>query len=168
MSKSSLIASLSLGLIALSARAQDKPAEKPADKPAAPAAGGADTRQKWVVACQADIQKLCAQEAKGGDARPCLASHEKDLTQSCADAFIKPYKIVQLCSDDIKTLCGGSTDGREIAKCFNEKKDKLSPKCRSALTRGSKDYEKQEAKADPAAKSESPAPKKKKASKVTK
>ena len=162
MSKFSLIGSLSLGLIALSASAQDKPA----DKPAAP-----DTRAKWVIACEGDIQKHCMEQAKTGDARPCLAEKEKDLTQTCKDAFIRQYRIVQLCSDDIQKLCGGSSDGREIAKCFNEKKDQLSAKCKSALTRGSRDYEKTEAKTEAAAKTDEkaePAPKKKKASKTTK
>jgi hypothetical protein len=171
VSKLSLIGSLTLGLFAFPAWAQEKPADKPA-APAAPAAPPANA-PKWVVACQEDIQKHCLEAAKKGDARPCLADHEKDLTQGCKDAFIKQYRIVQLCSDDIQKLCGGSADGREIAKCFNEKQDQLSPKCKSALTRGSKAYEKTEAKAETAAKTEAkeeaaPAPKKKKAAKTAK
>jgi hypothetical protein len=166
VSKLSLIGSLSLGLFALSAWAQDKPAEKPADKPAAPAANA----PKWVVACQADIQKHCMDAAKQGDARPCLADHEKDLTQECKDAFIRQYRIVQLCKDDIQNLCGGSGDGKEIAKCFNEKQAQLSPKCKSALTKGSRAYEKTEAKAEAKAEAKpeaAAAPKKKKAAAKT-
>jgi hypothetical protein len=169
----SLIGTLSLGLLALSARAQDKPA--PAPTPPAPgsaAPSAPDTRPRWVVACQGDIQKHCLEQAKTGDARPCLADHEKDLTQACKDAFIRQYKIVQLCKDDIEKLCADSGgDGRAIAKCFNEKQDQLSPKCKSALSKGSREHDKAEAKSEAAAKTEAapeePAPKKKKAAKVT-
>ena len=111
---------------------------------------------------EGDIKKHCLEAAKGGDARPCLAEHEKDLTQGCKDAFIKQYRVLQLCKEDIEKLCGGAADGRTLATCFNDKRDQLSPKCRAALTRGSREHEKAEAKAEaaapPAAKAE-PAPK---------
>ena len=168
MSKHSLIATLALGLMAASAQAQDKPASPAPAGSAAPAAPSADARPKWVVACEGDIKKHCAEvAAKNGDARPCLADHEKDLSQACSDAFIRQYRIVQLCKDDIEKLCGPNAEPRAIAKCFNEKQDQLSPKCRSALTRGSKAHEKEEAKSEAAAKPEE-TPAKKKAAKVTK
>jgi hypothetical protein len=153
--KHSLIATVGLGLFALSARAQDKPA-----------APGADTRPRWVVACEGDIKKHCVEAAKTGDPRSCLADHEKDLTQDCKDAFIKQYRIVQLCREDMEKLCAGIS-GRALGQCLNDKREQLSPKCLSALTRGSREHEKAEAKAE-AAKEEPPAPKKKKAAKTAK
>ena len=169
MSKLSLIATLSLGLVALSARAQDKPAPPAPAGSSAPATPSADARPKWIVACEGDIKKHCADSTKtGGDARPCLADHEKDLTQGCKDAFIRQYRIVQLCREDIEKLCGANAEPRAIAKCFNEKQDQLSPKCRSALTRGSRDHEKAEAKAEGAPAKTEEAPAKKKAARVSK
>jgi hypothetical protein len=172
VSKHSLIATLFVGLVSLSARAQDKPAPTPAPAPpgnTAPAAPSADTRPKWIVACEGDIKKHCAEAAKtGGDTRPCLADHENDLTQGCKDAFIRQYRIVQLCREDIEKLCGANAEPRAIAKCFNEKQDQLSPKCRSALSRGSRAHDKAEAKAEAKPEPAAEAPKKKKAAKTSK
>jgi hypothetical protein len=162
VSKHTLIGTLALGLLAASAQAQDKPAA-----PAAPTAPAAGARPKWVVACEADVKKHCAEAAKtGADVRPCLAEKEKDLSQECQDTFIRQYKIVLLCKDDIDKLCGGASDGKAVAQCFNDKREQLSAKCKSALTRGSKEHEKAEAKPEAAAEPKAeaaPAPKKKKA-----
>jgi hypothetical protein len=147
-----LIGTVSLSLFAVAARAQDKPAEPPPAGGSAPA-GAAETgapRQKWVVACEADIKKLCLEPAKAGDPRPCLAEHEGHLSQACKDSFIKQYEILQLCKGDIDKLCGGATEGRTLAKCFNDKREELSPKCRTALTKGSRAHAKSEAKPEPA------------------
>jgi hypothetical protein len=171
VSKLTLMGTLTLGLLAAgSVRAQDKPAAPPPAGGTAPAAP-AGPRPKWVVACEADVKKHCADMAKtGGDVRPCLADHEKDLSQECQDTFIRQYKIVLLCKDDIDKLCGGATDGRAVAQCFNDKRDQLSAKCKSALTKASKEHDKAEAKTEtkPEAKAETKpeaaaAPRKKKA-----
>jgi hypothetical protein len=168
VSKNTLIGTLALGLLAVSAaRAQDKPAAPPAAGSSAPAAPAAGARPKWVVACEADVKKHCAEVAKtNGDVRPCLAEKEKDLSQECQDTFIRQYKIVLLCKDDIDKLCGGASDGKAVAQCFNDKRDQLSAKCKSALTRASKEHDKEakpEAKAEAKPETEA-APKKKKAS----
>jgi hypothetical protein len=167
VSKRSLIGTLSLALIASTAWAQDKPASSTPPTPSTPPAAAPEApKQKWVVACEGDIKKHCLEAAKAGDPRECLAQHEPDLTQACKDTFIRQYKILLLCKGDIDKLCGGSPDPRELAKCFNEKQSELSPKCKSALTRGSREHEKAEAKAEAAAKTEAapaPAARKKKA-----
>ena len=173
MSKRSLIGTLSLALFAVTAWAQDKPAQPPpaggsAPTPPAAAAPDAPPKPKWVVACEADIKTHCAEAAKAGDPRPCLAEHEADLSQACKDTFIKQYKILQLCKEDIDKLCGGATDGRALGKCFNDKQSELSAKCRTALSKGSREHAKAEAKADAEAKTEAapaPAAKKKPAAK---
>jgi len=100
--------------------------------------------QEWVVACQSDIVKHCTDAAKAGDARPCLAEHEKDLTQTCKDAFIAKYRIVELCKDDIEKLCNNAA-GRALGQCFNDNADKLSKKCKGALVKASKKNAKQKA-----------------------
>ena len=105
-------------------------AEKAPAQPAAPP-------QEWVIACKDDITKHCTEAAKAGDARPCLAEHEKDLTPACADAFIAKYRIVELCKDDIEKLCNNAT-GRALGQCFNDNSDKLSKKCKGALVKATK------------------------------
>ena len=100
--------------------------------------------QEWVIACQGDITKHCAAAAKAGDARPCLAEHEKDLTQTCKDAFIAKYRIVELCKDDIEKLCNNAA-GRALGQCFNDNSDKLSKKCKGALVKATKKNAKEKA-----------------------
>jgi hypothetical protein len=147
MSKIRVLASLSFAFTLLgpvAAGAQDKPTGG-----AAQAAPAADNRPPWIVACEADMKKHCQTEMNAkGDVRPCLKSHEADLSQSCKDVFLSKYKILELCKEDIDKVCGNPADPRELGKCFNDKQDKLSDKCKNALRAGSKQHAKEEAKAE--------------------
>jgi hypothetical protein len=115
--------------------AQDKPGD-----PARP-------KQKWEVACEADWQKLCQEEMKKGDVRPCLAKNEDKLSEDCQRTFIRQYKVAELCKDDIEKFCKDAAASGGLGKCFNDNADKLSAKCKSALVSGSKAVKKEEAKA---------------------
>jgi hypothetical protein len=109
-----------------------------------------DGRPAWIVACEGDMNKLCAKEVKdNADVRPCLAKNEEGLSQACKDTFLRQYKILELCKEDIEKICGGATDGKTLKACFNEKIDQLSAKCKSALVKGKKEHDK-EAVAKPA------------------
>lgn len=125
------------------------------DKPAAPPAGGAAPAQKWVAACEADVQKHCKDvQGAGGDVRPCLKSHEKELSESCADIFLRPYRVMELCQGDIDKLCKAQANTPTVGRCLVENKDKLSDKCRSALVAGSKAHIKEKKAEEAEAKAE--------------
>jgi hypothetical protein len=136
-------------LLVLSARAQDKPAAPAPGAPAAgaPAAGAAPSKaQKWVVACDADMKKLCKPEMDAkGDVRPCLAKHETELSEDCKNTFLRQYKAMELCKDDIEKLCKEEAASGGLGKCLIDKKDSLSEKCKGALVKGSKEQKATEA-----------------------
>jgi hypothetical protein len=117
----------------------------------APAGGG---KPAWMVACEADVAKFCATEAKNNtDVRPCLAKKDAELSQSCQDVFLRGYKVLEMCKDDIATHCKDA-QGKALGQCFNDNQAKLSDKCKTALRRGSKEHQKEkaaEATTDPAA-----------------
>lgn len=120
-----------------------------------PAAGGPPANvPRWVVACQADVDKHCkAEQAKGG-VPECLKAHEKDLGEACQDAFIRPFKVAELCREDIEKHCKEAQKAGRLGVCMKEKKDVLSEKCRSAISKGSKEYA--AAKKEESAKAEAP------------
>ncbi|HEY0709448.1 MAG TPA: hypothetical protein VGG33_21745 [Polyangia bacterium] len=142
---------LALGLGTLGLGAGQAHAQAPAPTAAAPAAAG-PAKPGWVVACEADMQKHCATEVKANaDVRPCLAKNEATLSDSCKDVFLRKYKILELCKGDFEKLCPGISDGRALTQCLNEKAAQVSDKCKSAMTRGTKQFKKEEAAAEKAA-----------------
>jgi Cysteine rich repeat len=63
-----------IGLLAVTAQAQDAPSAPPTPT----------VRQ----ACQADVQKFCGDvKPGGGRIRDCMAEHKDDLSQACRDAL---------------------------------------------------------------------------------
>lgn len=129
----SLIAALALGgLAGLGSVARAADPAPATGAPATPPPGPA--KPAWAIACDADLNKLCANELKNGsDVRTCLVNHENDLSQPCKDAFLHKYKMQMACKDDIQKVCGGTTDPKAINQCFNEKQKELSEGCRNAL-----------------------------------
>jgi hypothetical protein len=126
-------------------------AQAPAAAPTPPAAAGA-AKPAWIVACEGDLGKFCAAEVKANsDVRPCLAKNEAGLSATCKDVFLRKYKIIELCKGDFEKLCPGITGGRALTSCLNEKADQVSDKCKSAMTRGTKQFKKEEAASDKAA-----------------
>lgn len=113
----------------------------------APAGGG---KPPWMVACEADVTKFCATEAKNNaDVRPCLAKKDAELSQSCQDVFLRGYKVLEMCKDDIATHCKDA-QGKALGQCFNDNQAKLSDKCKTALRRGSKEHQKEKTAEAPA------------------
>src|SRR5256885_2287421 len=99
----SALAILSLSVLSAGAARAPTPAPAPAGgQPAAPgAAPPAGKAQAWQKACETDVPKLCKEvAAKGGNVPDCLASHEKDLSEECTNAFLWRYKVMQECKDD--------------------------------------------------------------------
>jgi hypothetical protein len=151
-------------LIAVQASAQNPPAAGGPAAPGAPAATGAAAapagaaRPPWTVACEADVNKFCAAEAKAKtDVRPCLAKKDTELSESCQEVFLKGYKVLELCKDDIDKYCKDA-QGKGLGKCFNDNQAKLSEKCKTALRRGSKEHQQEKAAAGgPAAPEAKPA-----------
>ncbi len=126
----------------------------------------------WQLACKADYEKLCKEEAKKGDPRQCLADHENELSEECTKKFLNGYRIITLCRTDMEKHCSGRKD---LGVCMKEHDADLSKDCKGALVKGSKQAKaeaKAEAKADQAEEkkedkketppaSDKPAPKKK-------
>ena len=113
----------------------------------APAGGG---KPPWMVACEGDVAKFCATEAKANaDVRPCLAKKDAELSQSCQDVFLRGYKVLEMCKDDIATHCKDA-QGKALGQCFNDNQAKLSDKCKTALRRGSKEHQKEKTAEAPA------------------
>jgi hypothetical protein len=148
MAKLTLTFAILFGLaITAPARAEDKKD----DKKAAPAAAE-PAQMPWEKACEADVKKLCA-DVKD-DVRPCLADHEKQLSKECTKHFSAAgYRVAKLCGPDIDRLCAAEAAAGKLPQCMNAKAAQLSPKCRDALT--------PKKPADPEAKNEPAAPKKK-------
>lgn len=145
MLRPSLLASLSFVLLASTAQAQTA---APAAGAAAPAPGAtaapAGKQPKWMMACQAEIEKHCKTEAAQGTAPSCLEKHEVDLGEACQDAFIRPRKVAALCKGDIEKFCAEAGKQGGLGKCLKEKEKELSAPCRSALLKGSKEHKSEE------------------------
>src|SRR5690242_8583752 len=92
-------------------------------------------KQKFEVACAADIDKLCKEESKQNKTIECLAAHEKDLSESCTLGFMNGYRASQICRPDFERLC---KDAPKLGECVKAHDAELSKECKAALVKGSK------------------------------
>jgi len=127
-----------LSLPSLVASAQQPPPAQPQQAPA---------KQKFEVACAADIDKLCKEEVKQGKTVECLAAHEKDLSEPCTLGFMNGYRAKQLCQADFERLC---KDAPKLGECVKAHDAELSKECKAALVKGSKQQKADEKAADKA------------------
>jgi hypothetical protein len=122
---------------ALSARAQQPPPAQPAQP--------APAKQRFEVACSADIDKLCKAESQQNKTIECLAAHEKDLSEACSLGFMNGYRAAQICRPDFERLC---KDAPKLGECVKQHDADLSKECKAALVKGSKKQKADEKAAD--------------------
>lgn len=154
-----IVAALSLPSLVASA-------QQPAPAQPAPAA----KKQKYEVACGADIEKLCKAESQQGKTVECLAAHEKDLSESCTLGFMNGYKAMQICQPDVEKYCKEAQAQGKLGQCLTVDHEKdLSKECKAALLKGGKKQKADEKAAGVAPKEEAkPEAKPAKAAKKTK
>jgi len=127
-----------LSLPSLVASAQQPPPAQPQQQAA---------KQKFEVACAADIDKLCKEESKQNKTVECLAAHEKDLSEPCTLGFMNGYRARQICQKDFDRLC---KDAPKLGECVKAHDADLSKECKAALVKGSKQQKTDEKTADKA------------------
>ena len=95
------------------------------------------------TACQADVERLCADvagEGRRGAVARCLREHSEDLSDSCRAALdarstARHRSRAGVCRDETRELCPDARDRQSMRSCVRENRDQLSDTCRQALAK---------------------------------